>query len=241
MLCNKIYHIKQIDFSNNPELTNIEPIYDFLKSNNCLTYLKLSETNIEDFNPLINALKTNNTLTLLDINTNQLNLSSLENLYSLIKINKTITHLYINNIYFSDYTNNSYDEIEFIKNICNSLKINNIITDVNLSCNNVDNDGYDAIISLINNTKILKSLNISSVNQEFMTQEQFNNFCKSLNQNNSLEYINIYGCINYEIDLNDFYELLNIKKNIKKIGIEKFLIKDKLIELKDKINFIDNY
>ena len=240
IICSKLHHIKHLDLSNNSDLTFIDPIYIFIKNNKHLTYLKLSEINAVDFNPLINALKTNNTLTHLDINSNQLNLNSLVNLYSLIKINKSIKHLYLNNIYFSDYADNSYGQIEFIKNICNSLKQNNLITDINLSFNNVDNEGYNSIIDLINTSKTLKILNISSVNQEYFTQEQFNNLCNSLKQNTTLEYINIYGCLNYELNFEHFYETLMINKNIKQIGIENFLIRDK-INIFNKIEFINNY
>eukprot|EP01133_Synstelium_polycarpum_P015484 gene15484-18387_t len=138
--------IKSLCLSGALSISNLDPLYSSTLSRLELAHTALSD---QEASNLFRALKTNSALAHLDVGHNNLSVSSHE-LIALICSNHTLTTLLLGNNLFGDN----------IMKISLALKISKVLTRVDLSNNNINDDGGVHLCDYIKSSKCIKYLKI---------------------------------------------------------------------------------
>jgi Ran GTPase-activating protein (RanGAP) involved in mRNA processing and transport len=165
-----------------PEETGFR-IAQFLKTNNVLKELKLSENRIGDIAGVLiaQALISNTTLEYLELWRNKLSISTGKAIGEALKVNNTLTFLGLN-----------YNEMNpgGAKAIANALNFNSALTSLNISGNNIGTSACKVFARSLKQNTTLISLNIS---ENLITDDGISKIFESLSSNSILSYLDIYS------------------------------------------------
>jgi Ran GTPase-activating protein (RanGAP) involved in mRNA processing and transport len=199
-ICENITNVTELNISsNNIKKDQIKYISNMLKKNDSIiTGLNISGSYIciDSITELSDALKQNTTLNNLDINDNKMmNVNYLEYISILInalKQNTVITTLNLSRFSIFDANKeSSFGSVE-TKLICDMLKINNTITELDLSGHKIEPLGYKYICDMLKINNTIKKLNLINIDSGVCAVN-----CKlmasSLKINTTLSELNLFN------------------------------------------------
>ncbi|CAG8470302.1 13539_t:CDS:2, partial [Dentiscutata heterogama] len=156
--------LKTLNLSNcNIRNSVVTALEKALQTNDILTDLDLSYNALPMSN-LIKALERNNSLTKLNISYRDFHLKEIEALANVLKVNDTITHLYLSR---------TMDDPENGKVLFEALEVNKKLTDLDLSRNNIRE--IEVIAKALLNNVSLRRVDLTSNQIEIPEYNQSNN------------------------------------------------------------------